>query len=286
MTDQRPYRTRTSVLFASHAPRAVILRRGPRSHHRLIVWNTDDDTFEAGQWMKGNVQLCDLSPSGSRLLYFAEQFHPRALSKVTLGPYDPLCQTFAKYPKPLVRPGRKVPRYMLRPAEGPDGAATRAVMGSWTAISTPPYFSALAIWPSIGRWTGGGVFTSERDVLINEATCRMTPIQNVPIPRTVRIASGGRTRGSKMSAYQPTVSESALHVSIAEILQLSGLLWVDWINLRHEPDLLFAGDGRVFRLTNYARVPEERYLADATPLVDLKDVTFEQVRPPPSAMRW
>jgi|SRR5262245_3156716 len=111
--------------------------------------------YEAGQWMKGNVRLCDLSPSGSRLLYFAEQFHPRAMSKVTLGPYDPLRQTFAKHPKRLVRPGRKVPRYMRRPAEGPGGAATRAVMGSWTAISTPPYFSLL--WRSGHQSAGGPV---------------------------------------------------------------------------------------------------------------------------------
>lgn len=254
--------------------------------HRLIVWNTDDDRFEAGQWMKGNVRLCDLSPSGRMLLYFAEQFHPRAMSKVSLGPYDPLRQTFAKYPKPLVRPGRKAPRYMRRPSEGSYDGVPRAVMGSWTAISTPPYFSALAIWPSIGRWTGGGAFASEREIIIGEAVCGMTPIQNVPIPRTVRITSGGRTRGSRMSAYQPTAAESERHVSIAQTLQLSGLLWVGWISLRREPDLLFAGDGRIFRLADYARVPEERYLSAATTLVDLRDMTFEQVRPPPSAMRW
>jgi hypothetical protein len=62
--------------------------------------------------------------------------------------------------------------------------------------------------------------------------------------------------------------------------------WVDWISLRREPDLLFAGDGRIFRVADYARVPEERYLSAATPLVDLRDMAFEQLRPPPSAMQW
>jgi hypothetical protein len=286
LSQDRPYRTLTSVLFASHAPRAVILRRGPRSHYRLILWNTDDDTFEAGQWIKGNIRLCDLSPSGRTLLYFAEQFHPRGMSKITRGPYDPLRQTFAKYPKPLVRPGRKIPRYMRRPSQGPHGTTTRPVMGSWTAVSTPPYFSALAIWPSIGRWTGGGAFAADRDILINEAGCGITAIQNVPIPRSVRISSGGSTRGSGRSAYQPTASETDQHASISETLQLSGLLWVDWISLRYEPDLLFAGDGCVFRVRDYARVAEDQYLATATSLVDLKDMTFEQVQPPPSALRW
>jgi hypothetical protein len=128
------------------------------------------------------------------------------------------CVRFAKYPKPLVPAGRKVPSYMRRPSEGSyDG-----VPGSWTTISTPPYISTLAIWPSVGRWTGGGAFASEREILISEAPCGTTPIQNVPIPRTVRITSGGRTRGSRMSAYQPTAVESERHVSIAETLQLSG----------------------------------------------------------------
>jgi hypothetical protein len=206
------------------------------------------------------------------------------MSKVSLGPYDPLRQTFAKYPKPPVRAGRKVPRYMRRPSEGSYDGVPRAAMGSWTAISTPPYFSALAIWPSIGRWTGGGAFASEREILISEAPCGMTPIRNVPIPRTVRITSGGRTHGSRMSAYQPTAVESERHVSIAETLQLSGLLRVDWISLRREPDLLFAGDGCIFRLCGLC--PRRRgavpHFNDA--LVDLRDMTFEQVRPTPSAM--
>jgi len=72
MSEHRPCRTRTSVLFAVEAPRAVVLRSGPRTHYRLVVWNTQDDTFEPGQWLKGNVRLCDLSPKGTVLIYFAD----------------------------------------------------------------------------------------------------------------------------------------------------------------------------------------------------------------------
>jgi hypothetical protein len=108
-------------------------------------------------------------------------------------------------------------------------------------------------------------FASEREIIIGEAVCGMTPIQNVPIPRTVRITSGGRTRGSRMPAYQPTPAESERHVRIAQTLQLSGLLWVDWISLRREPDLLFAGDGRIFRLADNARVPKRDTSAPQRP---------------------
>lgn len=56
------------MLFASRAPVAVILRRGPRTHWQLILWDTRRDTFTPGQWMKGLVKLMGLSPSGDKLI--------------------------------------------------------------------------------------------------------------------------------------------------------------------------------------------------------------------------
>ena len=189
MTEPPPYRTRTTVLFASEAPRAVVLRRGPRTHHRLILWNTDLDTFEPGQWMKGNVRLCDLSPSGRMLLYFAEQYHRHSAVRVSRGPYDPLKSPVGVKPKSPARRGRKVPRYIARAFEFPPPRVER---GSWTAISKPPYFSALAIWPSLGRRSGGGRFKSEREIVVQESAGGMMPIANTPIPPSVRIISSGQ----------------------------------------------------------------------------------------------
>lgn len=63
------------VLFAAKAPKAVILRRGPRSHFHMIAWDVETDTFHRGQWMRGLVRLCDLSPDGTKLLYWAAQYH-------------------------------------------------------------------------------------------------------------------------------------------------------------------------------------------------------------------
>lgn len=49
----------------------------------------------------------------------------------------------------------------------PDGklvaafvAAYRKAPGTWTAISRPPYFTALAAWPKGDTWGGGGLFGS------------------------------------------------------------------------------------------------------------------------------
>ncbi len=38
---------------------------------------------------------------------------------------------------------------------------------SWTAISKPPYFTALALWPVYGMWRGGGLFRSNELVYLN-----------------------------------------------------------------------------------------------------------------------
>lgn len=35
---------------------AVIVRRGPSRYSQMILWHTDTDEFEPGQWIRGNVQ--------------------------------------------------------------------------------------------------------------------------------------------------------------------------------------------------------------------------------------
>ncbi|MDX1483449.1 MAG: hypothetical protein R3229_03110, partial [Alphaproteobacteria bacterium] len=45
---------------------------------------------------------------------------------------------------------------------------------AWTAISRPPYFTALTLWTNIGSWYGGGVFKSDKRVML-DATCTLTP---------------------------------------------------------------------------------------------------------------
>jgi hypothetical protein len=284
-SSEPPYRTRTSVLFARNAPKAVVLRRGPRTHQHLIAWNLDDDTFDHGQWMKGNVRLADLSPAGDKLIYFAEQYHVGARARPTSGPYDPLRQRVGRASAPS-RPRRKIPRYLRTSGQHGRGAQPREVKGSWTAISTPPYFSALAIWPSIGRWTGGGVFLADRDILIGERLDGVMPIENVPMPATVRVRSWEQARGRKRSAYAPSTTESAEHASIAQALLASGLKWVDWISLGRGEDALFAGDGRIFCLRRWRNSTQSAYLSRAEQIADFRDLSFQLARAPDAAMQW
>ncbi len=161
---QPSFRTRIEALFAARANRAVILRRGPRTHYRLIAWDLSTDTFTPGQWMKGLVRLCDLSPDGQTLIYWAAQYHSTAVERrlrvrvrgkaAELGAgYDPLKAAASKATKRLIRRGRKVPRYMRGDVAMGSLPPAAENTGTWTAVSPVPYFTALAIWPAFGPWS-------------------------------------------------------------------------------------------------------------------------------------
>jgi hypothetical protein len=67
-----PVTCRLLVILAREAPVGVIFRRDGRSGlNELITWHTDTDTFERGQWYKGQIWEygSDLSPNGSLLIY-------------------------------------------------------------------------------------------------------------------------------------------------------------------------------------------------------------------------
>ena len=117
---------RLSLLWASRAKTAVILRRGPSKRVEVIRWNTADDTFERGHWFHGRIyeRRCDLSPDGELLVYFASKFNRRTDN---------------------------------------DSEYTYA----WTAVSRPPWLTALALWPKGDCWHGGGLFVSNRHVALN-----------------------------------------------------------------------------------------------------------------------
>jgi hypothetical protein len=284
------YRTRLTVLFASEAPKAVILRRGPKTHFRLIDWDLRSDTFVLGQWMKGTVQLSALSPRGNKLIYCAQQFHRRAhwdRSRAEAATFNPLDRPAALALRKSTRPGRKVPRYLRTFGV----SAPLKVEGAWTAISAPPHFSALAIWPQSGSRTGGGYFVSEREIVLYEPKDAMTPIANVPIPPGVQIVSSSDLPRRGLQTTVPTVrgpsmQEYQQEARVRRALLDSGATCLEWVCLRHGDDMLFAVDGCVYRLQRWARVPEDRYLPEAKLLADFRDQRFALMTAPKEALHW
>ena len=129
-------------VFARDAPVCALLRRGPTSWVRLIVWRTDEDTVDRGQWFRGRIydRRSDLSPDGRLFVYFAAK-------------------------------------------RGTRQAATE-VGETWTAVSRPPAFTALALWPKGDSWEGGGRFDGPLSLKINHS-CGLEPLN--PVPRSLRV---------------------------------------------------------------------------------------------------
>jgi hypothetical protein len=118
------------VVLARQAPVGVIFRRGPSEWCQLIKWNTVDDTFEEGQWLHGKIYVrrCDLSPDGTKLLYFAAKYQGSSY----------------------------------------DATYTHA----WTAVSKPPWLTAIALWPKGDTWAGGGLFHDNSHIWLNHVPAR------------------------------------------------------------------------------------------------------------------
>jgi hypothetical protein len=138
---------RIYTILARKAPFGVVFRRGPSKSVLLIGWNTSDDTFQHGQWLKGRIyeRRCDLSPRGNLLLYFA-----------------------ANYRKPCF---------------------------SWSAISRPPFLTALALWPKGDGWGGGGHFLSQHRVALNHRAAEMKIGEGFSIPKWLRVEQFGKHPG-------------------------------------------------------------------------------------------
>jgi hypothetical protein len=215
------------------------------------------------------------------------------------GTFDPVQGGTAKEAARLLRRGRKVPRYM----RAPGATATQLPLsntGTWTAISTVPYFTALAIWPAFGHWTGGGVFVGEGRIVLFEPQNRMTPAATVPVPTRISIQSaatvvapGGEMERSahgpsidfKASARARAPEAQARGDAIETALTEGGLRTLDWAHAINK-DVLFAADGAIYRVPEGVTMKPTDYLSAARKLIDLSDMKFELMRAPPEAMRW
>lgn len=146
-------------IFAREAKITVIFRRGPSKFTQLILWNTETDEITYGQWFKGRIyeRRCDLSPDGTKLIYFAQKLNSRTIA---------------------------------------DSEYTYA----WTAISKPPYLTALALWAKGDCWHGGGLFNSNDTIFLNHKPEVAEPHKD-HLPRNLKIISNPDARGEDNPIY-------------------------------------------------------------------------------------
>lgn len=261
---------RLYAILAREADVGVVFRRGPSKQVMLAKWNTSDDTFELGQWLKGRIyeRDCDLSPCGKYLIY---------------------------------------------------SAGTQKSDYFYTAISKPPYLTALGFWPHY-RGEGGGIFESSQNILLNHdwPFRKLDDRGNLPegfslspLPRFVpyrdqvawqaRLARDGwigklpncqKANGSlvlRMAVFaqkgaetNPVASRFWIENEASETCFSPGILdWADWDK---NGDLLFADRGKLFRL-NHLHV-EAGDQVHAKQLIDFVPYQFEAIESPDEAKQW
>jgi hypothetical protein len=74
-------------------------------------------------------------------------------------------------------------------------AKHRGPHGTWTAVSRPPYFTALAMWPKGDCWGGGGLFQNERTVALNHMTPERTLADGFRLPKSIVVGALKSWRG-------------------------------------------------------------------------------------------
>ncbi|MEO1265146.1 MAG: hypothetical protein AAFV26_05545 [Pseudomonadota bacterium] len=294
---------RLSVAHALDAPRAVIFRRGPHYHHQMIVWHTDTDTFEAGQWMTGKVWLHSVSPDGRYVLYGARQVSERARAKWTAqlptarvadidggDRYEPMA---ASRPAPRrKRPKRKVPKYLQPSRQPKPPGGVDPSIGAWTAISRPPNFTALAIWPVSGPYQGGGYFSGERDIVLNYPSAQLAPKLHAPRwPHRLRLRAFEDVAGGRPTFWSEYLASVRRPETWGEtVADVRGKLpkhgYVDWVDTSDSDRLTFAANGCVWRIPRQAAAQSIDVLGAATLIADFRGHTFEPIRPSADALEW
>lgn len=74
-------------------------------------------------------------------------------------------------------------------------AKHREPLYTWTAVSRPPFLTALAMWPKGDAWGGGGLFENERLIRLNHRAGEMKVADDFHLARKTVIEPFGRRPG-------------------------------------------------------------------------------------------
>lgn len=123
-------------ILVPNANQVVLFRRGPSRATLQLTWDLTTDELVLGQWIKGKVftRRCDVSPDGRYLI--------AAVSDYSRGRM----------------------KHRIEKQRGEE------VTDFWTAISRPPYFTALALWIDDGAYQGGGIWFGNSALGLNLTT--------------------------------------------------------------------------------------------------------------------
>jgi hypothetical protein len=72
---------------------------------------------------------------------------------------------------------------------------------TWTAVSRPPWLTALALWPKGDSWNGGGLFSSNTALWVNHDTDSAEPHEHHRPPPTLDVSTEPRGQGEDYLIY-------------------------------------------------------------------------------------
>lgn len=75
-------------------------------------------------------------------------------------------------------------------------AKHKGPIGTWIAISRPPYLTALALWPNLGTWGGGGLFENESTLRLNHDSGHRHLADGFRLHKRMRVLPLGDRPGS------------------------------------------------------------------------------------------
>lgn len=75
-------------------------------------------------------------------------------------------------------------------------AKYKGPMTSWTAVSKPPYLTAIALWEGMGAWGGGGLFDDDTRIQLNHSKSRMKLSDTFTLPTNITVVPCGESSGS------------------------------------------------------------------------------------------
>lgn len=282
---------RIAVILAKQSPHAIIFRRGPSRFVQLIAWDTSNDTFLAGQWLCGRIyeKDCDLSLSGKYLIYFAEKpsgrirwtaisrppfLHALALWSGNASGGGGLFDTENSVILNLSNSESQIAPEFALPKEFAINNRTENLLEKTNyEIRLDKYGWNLEQGTELKRDEREGVY---RNGFHQASYLKTNPVS----PQTLSLKM---TIYDSMSRNNYYSNFEILDTHQTPLYKISEANWADW---GHNGDLLFAKDGKLFRIlfSQLPLTPDSKCCAAM--IKDLNDSRFEEILTPPWAQSW
>lgn len=276
---------RVKGILAEKAKVGVLIRQGPHEWFQLILWNTETDEITRGQWVHHDVHLCDVSPDGKLVVYFAHNWR-RSKHAAWVGvSRPPFFSVLVSWPA-TAGPGTgggvfKDNRELLLggclgPAESarkkiPLRASTGSLFDSW-----PKDWEGMKQY----QWLGGDVVRLYRD--------HWNSLSEGPGAWWEREAAKGAwaLRMRRVTGESPfdgklralSGHEYAIHFD-SKTQPMEG---VEWADIDQRQRLVFTRAGKLFA----AKVTGREGIVAEVELADFNGDKPERIAPPPWASQW